>query len=58
MADKILNAAAEYCRKYAGTPATDGRTDIDGIINDAANIYATSLEEYLTIWSALEKLFK
>ena len=58
MANKIIDAAAEYCRQHAGKTATDGRTDIDGAINDAANLYAGSYEEYLTIWTALEILFK
>lgn len=57
MANKILDAAAEYCRMNAGKTATDGRTDVSGIINDAANIYAGSYDEYLMIWAALEKLF-
>lgn len=58
MANKILDAAIEYCRMNAGRTATDGRADVSGIINDAANIYAGSYEEYLTIWAALEKLFQ
>lgn len=58
MADKILNAAMEYCKQRTGKPTTDGKNNIDGLINDAANIFASNYDEYLTIWSVLEKLFK
>lgn len=57
MANKILDAAAEYVRMHRGEKSTCGRITIDGTINDAANIFADSYDEYLTIFAALEKLF-
>lgn len=57
MANKILDAAVEYVRMHRGKTSTCGRTTIDGTINDAANIFAASYDEYMTIFDALTRLF-
>ena len=46
MQEKI-NAAIYYCQQF-GTDA--------GTRNDASNIFASSYDEYMTIWEALENL--
>ena len=46
MQEKI-NAAIIYCQRF-GTDA--------GTRNDASNIFASSYDEYMTIWEALENL--
>ena len=43
-----INSALEYVEKLTGT------MDSMELRNDAANIFAESYEEYLSIWNALE----
>ena len=44
-----IQKAKEYVAKL------EGIQEVVSLRNDAANLYATSYEEYLTIWEALRK---
>lgn len=44
-----IQKARDYVMKLEGT------MDVTTIRNDAANIFAESFDEYMTIWDALQK---
>lgn len=48
IAERIASARAYLARVYSATSSVS-----DSDINDAANLYASSYEEYCTIWNAL-----
>ena len=59
MKDKI-RAAAEYVNACidAGSESYTGTHNVDDYVNDAANIFAGSYDEYMTIWDALKPDFE
>lgn len=59
MANKILDAAARYVNACIdmNSESTNGTHDTSDYINDAANSFAESYDEYMTIFDALTRLF-